>query len=228
MSWERAWGEQGTRFFSDRICESPQQVAVLDALRQRLEGEGPSAYVGGVHLVDMGIINAFATPGGQVIIDTQLLDVISSPEALAGILAHEIGHAHRRHSTQMLIRGALLTSLWQVTVGDYASIFVVDPATFYRIVNLRFDRAAEAEADDDSMAMLQRAHIDPRPVAVFFEFIAGRAKGATWMSSHPDSLTRAKHFANGWVPKEGFLPAMPMEHWAILRTGCTSHAPASP
>ena len=71
-------------------------------------------------LIDVGIFNAAALPGGQIVIFDGALEETKNPDAMAGILAHEIAHVRRRHVTQALIRELGIGALIRLFAGESA------------------------------------------------------------------------------------------------------------
>jgi beta-barrel assembly-enhancing protease len=100
-------------------------------------------------------LNAFATPGGNIYVFTGLIKFLQNEDHFAGVLAHEIAHADKRHSIKQLQRNYGLTILLSVALGN-------DPGTLRQIAaqlagnlaGLKFSRDAETEADVASVSYL--------------------------------------------------------------------------
>lgn len=100
-------------------------------------------------------LNAFATPGGHIYVYTGLIKYLENEDHFAGVLAHEIAHADRRHSVKQLQRDYGISLLLSVVLGN-------DPGTLQQIVaqvtgtltGLKFSRDAETEADNSSVEYL--------------------------------------------------------------------------
>lgn len=100
-------------------------------------------------------LNAFATPGGHIYVFTGLIKYLESEDHFAGVLAHEIAHADKRHSVKQLQRDYGIALLLSVALGN-------DPGTLQQIVaqltgtlsGLKFSRDAETEADNTSVEYL--------------------------------------------------------------------------
>ena len=91
---------------SPLTCDAPAGRAALQRLKDRLtEGQG-LRYDIDLAVFDHEMINAFAAPGGQIVIMRGLLDAAESPEEVAGVLAHEIGHVEARDPTRLAFRSA--------------------------------------------------------------------------------------------------------------------------
>ncbi|MGL5008695.1 MAG: M48 family metallopeptidase, partial [Paracoccaceae bacterium] len=82
-------------------CDSPAGIKALDVMRARLTDGQKLRYDLSLRVLDTGMVNAFAAPGGQIIIMRGLLDEAASAAEVAGVLAHEIGHVEARDPTRL-------------------------------------------------------------------------------------------------------------------------------
>jgi Zn-dependent protease with chaperone function len=142
------------------------------------------------HVADDPAINAFAMPGGVVVVHTGLIKAVKRPEELAGVLAHEMQHVELRHSLKGLIKEMGLRGLWAASTGDLAGTVAGQAAV--KLTSLRFSRDAEREADKHGFATLVSRNIDPQGMVDFFGTMK-REAGVTppaWLSTHPDSQAR--------------------------------------
>ena len=111
-------------------------------------------------------INAFTIPGGNIFMFSELLKIAETPEEVAAVLAHEIGHAERRHVVSKLIKELSITAIVSVLSGGDPSILI---QALKEIVGNSFDRKQEEEADKFAMELLEKASISPKSLARFFE-----------------------------------------------------------
>jgi beta-barrel assembly-enhancing protease len=111
-------------------------------------------------------INAFTIPGGNIYIFSELIKVAETPEEVAAVLAHEIGHAERRHVVTKLIKELSITAIVSVLSGGDPSLL----AQILRdIIGNSFDRKQEEDADKFALELLEKANISPKNLARFFE-----------------------------------------------------------
>ena len=96
----------GAAKLGELTCEGPEGRAALDAMIARLTEGQDLQYELDVKVLDHGMLNAFAAPGGQVVVMRGLLDKSGGPDAVAAVLAHEIGHVERRDATRHALRAA--------------------------------------------------------------------------------------------------------------------------
>lgn len=152
-----------------------------------------------LHLIKSDIINAFALPGGDIILYSGLLKKTTRPEQLAGVLAHEIQHITNRHGTESLIKDYSLSILISAMTGNTNnSNSTLGIAKFIGL--LKNSRENESEADNEGLKMLRQANIDPKGMVEFFEIIkeiTGDIPGSIkYISTHPQTAERIKYLEN--------------------------------
>jgi Zn-dependent protease with chaperone function len=213
-SWEKNLGAALVGDFGENACRDPKAQHALEKMAVRIE-PGAKAPIA-MTLIDVGIFNAAALPGGQIVIFDGALEEAKNPDAMAGVLAHEIAHVRRRHVTQALIRELGIGALIRLFAGGVG-------ANAEQLVSLSYTRANEAEADADAIAALDRANIDPRPTAALFQEI-DKADGGfdkiEWLNSHPRSGDRARLFAASYRPGRNYQPSLPAADYAVIRQAC--------
>ncbi|MEA1072570.1 M48 family metallopeptidase [Sphingomonas sp. LY160] len=215
-SWERNLGTAIVGDFGDNACRSPAAARALEAMAARIEPDRGTRAPIPMTLIDVGIFNAAALPGGQVVIFDGALKETPNPDAMAGVLAHEIAHVRRRHVTQALIRELGIGALIRLFAGDIG-------ANAQQIVSLNYTRANENEADADALVALQRAGIDPRPTAALFTKLgkdSGGFDSVEWLNSHPRSADRAKRFAAAWKSNARYTPVLSAADYRAIRLTC--------
>jgi Zn-dependent protease with chaperone function len=134
-------------------------------------------------------VNAFAMPGGYVVVHTGLIEAADSAEELAGVLAHEVQHVEQRHSLKGLVHGLGWQAALSLAIGDVSGSVWGGLAN--QLGQLKFSRAQESEADLAGLKALAQAGIDPSGMLRFFEQMAERdGVQVTLLSSHPASADR--------------------------------------
>lgn len=192
-----------------------------------------------VQVVDADIPNAFALPGGYVLITDELLMLMDSPDQLAGVLAHEIAHVERRHGMVMFVRQMGLATVVDILFGGGAG---VTQQLVYASIDLTAfanSRRAEAEADALAVSYLIDAGIDPTGLAEFFDAIhelthdhddeEGENGAVAWIdsviSTHPDTQNRAQFVRDrvADTPEAAgaaVFPSLNKFEWHALKTAC--------
>ncbi len=188
-----------------KIIDHGPAVEAITAIGSRLT-------TGTVHryrwfVADRPDINAFAAPGGVVVVFSGLIRAAGSAEELAGVLAHEVAHAELRHTLRGVIKSVGLRALTAAVIGDISGSVFADAAA--RLTELRFSRDAEREADADGLRRLVAARIDPSGMIRFYEKLTAeqRLSAPSILSTHPaggerlDSLRREVSRQMGiWQP----------------------------
>jgi len=169
------------------ISEHGPAPAAIEAIGERLL-ESPS-YRYRWFVADSPELNAFAAPGGIVVVHTGLIRAAESPEELAGVLAHEVAHSELRHGVRALLKSMGLRLIVAALVSGGAEEYLGSTAAKY--TELKFSRDAEREADRDAVARLAAARIDARPMLAMFEKLQDRASRnggdpPAFLSTHPD------------------------------------------
>jgi predicted Zn-dependent protease len=150
-------------------------------------------------LRDPETINAFALPGGPIFITRGLLQRLDNEAELAGVLGHETGHVIARHSAAQIAKGRLAQGL--VTAvgaagsddgsgGQHAAQVA---AVVAQMVQLRYGRGDEIQADTLGVRLMSEAGYDPRAlieVMRILEESSGTDRQPEFMSSHPNPGNR--------------------------------------
>jgi predicted Zn-dependent protease len=167
--------------------------AAVQALGARLTQGARYRYE--FHVARDPAVNAFALPGGIVVVHSGVIAATSRPEELAGVLAHEIEHVERRHALAAMAARLGLRALWLLATGDVGG--TLGTAAALELASLRFSRAAELEADAGGFDRLVARGIDPSGMAEFFAALAAREGAAppAFLSTHPASAERARALA---------------------------------
>jgi Zn-dependent protease with chaperone function len=171
-----------------QLIESGPSVEVLGRIGEKLTSGSPHHYRWFV--ANQKEINAFAAPGGIVVVNVGLLRAIGSPEELAGVLAHEIAHAELRHSLKGMAKSLGLRTLTSLALGDYGGTAVAEGMK--HLAELGFSREAEREADQEGLRRLVAAGIDPQGMVRFFELLEKEQQltPPQFLSTHPANAER--------------------------------------
>jgi predicted Zn-dependent protease len=186
--------------------EGPAYDAVRSIVARLTSG---SRYRYEVHVAEDETLNAFALPGGVIVVHTGLIDATTRPEELAGVLAHEVQHVELRHSLRGLIQEMGLRGLWSYATGDLGATLGGQAAL--ELTSLSFSRDAEREADQRGLDALAAAGIDPAGMPAFFKVMSQKARDApvAFMSTHPSSAERERELRQR-VEALGSQPFAPM------------------
>ncbi len=146
-----------------------------------------------VYIVDKDVFNAFAVPGGNTFYYTGLIKFLDNEASLAGVMAHEIGHADRRHSTNRLTKLYGFQIVASLLLGNNPSLIQQILADLALTTTaLSFSRQDEYESDEFAVKYLYHTEIDSRGVAYFFQKMDAESN-PDWMvyfSTHPPDEDR--------------------------------------
>ena len=202
-------------------CDGPPGIAALGRMEARLLENADLPYPITLHVLDHEMINAFALPGGHVILFRGLIEAAEAPDEVAAVLAHEIGHVAARDPTRMALRSAGSIGVLGLLFGDFAGgaavLFLVE-----RLIDASYSREAEAAADRYAQDLMIAADLDPQALARMFERFAaqgGEVPGVLeHFMSHPEILGRIE--AAREVPAARGAPVLTRSEWGALRGIC--------
>jgi predicted Zn-dependent protease len=169
--------------------------AAVKTVLTRLNKAQPGRYRFEPRVVDSKTVNAFALPGGPIVIYTGLLKDARSPEEFAGVLAHEMAHVTRRHGMQRIAQSLGVVAVIQLAFGDVSGVMAVAVELLRAGAINSYGRDQEREADLDAIERMRLAHTEPRALADFFARLAkeeGTLKLPAWLGTHPDLQERIR------------------------------------
>jgi len=142
---------------------------------------------------DNNTLNAFATPGGYIYVYSGLIKYLDSEDQLAGVMGHEIAHSALRHSTRQMTKVYGLQVMLSIATGNAEPGLIEQLAL--GVVNLRFSRTHETEADKGSVKYLCGTSYDGAGAAGFFKKIQqeGGARQPEFLSTHPSPDKRVEN-----------------------------------
>lgn len=206
-----------------RDCQGRAGQAALASLGARLGRTAGSPFDIRVRAVHAPMVNAFALPGGTIMVTGSLIDLAKTPDELSAVIAHEAAHVQKRHVMQAVWRSFGFGVLLDAVVGGgtgagQQAVLLMGSAT-----NLRYSRAAEAEADAAGQDLLAAQGLSSQGMAPFFQRLAVKGEGRDALavreliSDHPDSLRRAE--ASRARARPG-APAFTPAEWTAIKAAC--------
>jgi beta-barrel assembly-enhancing protease len=194
--WEEQLGESviDTLAPAEKRCLDPARAQRLESILNKLNSSAsPSPYSFRVMVVNFPAVNAFAAPGGTIVIFQGLLERTRTAEELAGVMAHEMQHILRRHATRALLQQLSMKVILAAATGDATGLaYGLEGASTLGM--LRYNRQNEEEADREAVRMLMAAGIDPGGLTTFFEAIQREdeksLKLPAYFSTHPELKER--------------------------------------
>jgi Zn-dependent protease with chaperone function len=136
-------------------------------------------------------VNAFAMPGGIVIVNTGLLKKAGSADEVAAVLAHEVQHVEQRHALKNMINSAGIAAVVMLVLGDANAAMIM---IAHQVSTQFFSRQVEADADLKGAQLLLQQKLRTEGMASFFKRLASeqpkQGQLPAWLSSHPDTQQR--------------------------------------
>ncbi len=179
-----------------------------------------------VHLVQNDEVNAFALPGGHLVVYSGLIEETRNQSELCGVLGHEIAHITLKHVMKKLGKEVGLSVLLNMTSGSTGGTVVKNAVE--KLTSSAYDRDLEREADMRSVSFMLIANMDPNHFANFMERMdnnVGKAQVILdYVSTHPNSKERAAEIREA-IPAK--LPetkeAISEEQWTELKTAVANY-----
>lgn len=174
-----------------------------------------------IYVMRAGVPNAFTLPDDSIVITDQLIQLSESPDELAGVIAHELGHVEGRHVMTNVVRRLGAGVFFDIIFGGagFGQAFAIGTSS---LTSLGYTRDDETEADTRGLNMMQYAGIDPHATAALFERIAAQypedAQIPELLRSHPGHAARAA--AARARQSAVTAPALSPYEWSAVRALC--------
>ena len=157
----------------------------------------------GFYIANSSVVNAFALPGGKIVITRGIFLLFDKECELAGVLGHELGHVNARHHARFLEKQMGLSLLLQIgalllggeTLTERAILRLAEIGA--NLLALKFSRDQEREADKLGVRFTAKAGYDPRCMIDVFRKLRAKEKERPpeWLSTHPLPESRIREIA---------------------------------
>lgn len=219
VAYEVKMGEEAYQSLIKQYRILPEKTELVNTFFQQLNIS--TQYPVQITVVEEKQVNAFAVPGGHIVVFSGLLDKMRRPEELAALLAHEYSHVELRHTTRSLMQSLGTYMAVSLIFGDLTGVSAVLVENANSLKNLEYSRSLEKEADLNGMRLLEARHINPEGYIWLFGTLKKESGGAApseWLSSHPDMDNRIGYVKKEMKPgQEGPLPASMQATWKQIR-----------
>ena len=152
-----------------------------------------SPYTIHITVVKDEVVNAFALPGGHIVVYNALLKEIKTYPELAALLSHEFIHVSNHHSTRSIFRKLGSRIFLSLLFGKFGTVTSVMAEQADNLKSLTYSRSLEKEADMEGLALLKQRKIDPTGFIALFEHLEASAPAnelPEFLNSHPDIPNR--------------------------------------
>jgi Zn-dependent protease with chaperone function len=160
--------------------------------------------------------NAFALPSGTIVMTDQLVNLLKDDEQILGVLSHELGHVHHNHGMRNVIQASFVGAAIGYWIGDFSAVLAGGATA---VLQTKFSREYETEADDFGAAMMRANGMSPESLASALALLESegsvrkkdtaatsprtekkkRSKDGDWtdyISSHPNTAQRIERLRN--------------------------------
>lgn len=219
---EKRMGEavdrQARAILGGRDCTNPEGQAAFTKMVTKLKDASGFDTPLEAHVLSSSIPNAFALPGGKVYLLNGLLTKARNVDEVAGVLAHELGHAHNRDGLRKMIQTGgssfLIGLLFGDVMGGGAVLFAARS-----IIDASYSRDAETRADDFAIHGMHALGRSPEPLGELLVRMTGGSRVATIIDSHPVSAERLERMKKDKRPVTG-EPILTDREWKALKDIC--------
>jgi len=205
INWEEKLGNSVYEKYVDKDNVDPENSARMNRFFEELNFK--TAYKPQLSVVNENVVNAFALPGGRIIVYDGILRKMNSSEELAALLSHEFSHVELKHSTKNIARSLSSALLLTVLFGDATGITALVIQNADQLKQLGYSRNLEHEADENGLKLLKEQHINPQGMADLFNTLKkeeGEGNSEyTFLSTHPLTKNRID-FAQKEIRKKDF------------------------
>lgn len=196
-SYDKELGEYVFEQMSEAMEIDSFETVLVNEYAQNIDFN--TVYPIQIHVVKGDVVNAFALPGGHIVVYEGILKKMKHKEELAALLAHEVSHVNHRHSIKAIAKSLssyLFLSIITSDVNGITSVLVSNADMFN---SLTYSRSLEEEADTEGLKILYDNKIDQRGFVYLFETLEEESKGGIGeielISTHPltqDRIAKAK------------------------------------
>ncbi|WNJ96246.1 M48 family metallopeptidase [Vibrio ruber] len=185
--------EQLDEQFETSHIPAKQQQAIrarVDLLQQQLP---PMPFPVKIEFRDSEIANAFALPGGTIVLLDPLVELAESDQQLDGVILHEMGHVYHRHMMTRLVESSLTAVVVASLTGDTSGVVhqMIGAGVF--VMNTGLSRDMERQADQFAKQAMLKIYHTSEPMAAMFELLRQQRHiqhMPDWLSSHPNFSER--------------------------------------
>lgn len=209
--------ELGNKYF-----ESFKATAKVDTAKTRLANKifeivnYKSEYPLHITVVDDSIKNAFAMPGGHIVVYTKIINDMKSAEEFVALIAHESTHVSKRHSTRAIGRNAAFSLMIYWLIGDFDMLSGISS----QFLEMSYSRELETEADLVGMQLMVDNKINPQGMIELFHNLQKEETvmngSMKYLSSHPltnDRIEAAEKFIKSKKLSSVYLTPSVLQNW---------------
>jgi predicted Zn-dependent protease len=185
----------------------PEAYDHLERIRDNILASGELKYQDRfdweVKIINDSVLNAFAAPGGYMYFYTGIINFLDDEAQFAGVMAHEMAHADRRHSTDNLTKQYGLSIMVSMALGkDPGKVAEIAAGLAQGLTSLAFSRKNEYEADEYAVRYMNETDYHPPSLGGFFEKLESQVTSGytpVFLKTHPSPDDRLEQINAHWV-----------------------------
>lgn len=162
-----------------QICKGKSGAKALNRFAKKLAKKANSSFDFEIVIYDSPEINAFALPGGKIVLFRGLIDFAKSGNEVAGVLSHEMAHVLKRHGMEAIVRHMGLTTLISLLVGDAGGVTGLGAELGLGLISMSYGREKEVEADESGRQLLMKNNFNVYGFKSFFARLNEEMGGET-------------------------------------------------
>jgi Zn-dependent protease with chaperone function len=218
---EIKWGNQ---FYESILSDKEIDSSATELVKKITEHYSMSSqYPIKVAVVEDTTVNAFAMPGGHIVIYSGILCTMKHPDELFALLGHEATHVNQRHSLQMMLTNLTSSYLLSILTSDFNGLGSTLIGNAELLRELGYSRKLEAEADWKGQEIMIQNKINPAGMTQLMEALqAAYSDTGNWsfLRSHPvtqDRISESKKFSQQHAGSFNSLPTEQQTAWEALK-----------
>jgi Zn-dependent protease with chaperone function len=203
-----------------KLCTGAEGQAAFTALVDKIREAGELDLPTDAHVLSSDIPNALALPGGRVYMLDGLLQKANSPDEIAAIIAHELGHVKHRDNVRRVLQTGGTSFLFGLLFGDISGAGAVIFAS-RQMLDASYSRDSEHDADTFAVDVMHRLGRSPLPMGELLFRITGKEGKSPFsiFASHPLTENRLEEMKKAHRPNTG--PALLSDaQWRALKGIC--------
>jgi Zn-dependent protease with chaperone function len=141
-----------------------------------------------ITVVESNEMNAFAIPGGHIVVYDAILERMKTPEELAALLGHEASHIALRHSLRNIFRDLSQKMFLSLIIGNESGIASVVVGNANALKQLQYSRSLETEADNNGLQLMAKNNINVQGMVRLMKLLqqeSGDGEPSAFLSTHP-------------------------------------------
>ncbi len=176
------------------IVDDPVINDAIGTMVNKLAAAEPSEFKFNVRVVRAPTVNAFALPGGEIVVYMGLIESADTPDQVAGVVAHEMAHVTERHGLTRMANSIGVVAAVSLLLGDIGGLIGTAGQVLTLATINDYGQDQETEADALGTRRLYEANVSPMALAEFFQKLLDKQgdipDALSWLGSHPQHQER--------------------------------------